>query len=79
MTGPQDHAGAARRFLEARERALYESDIDAVLAEFDGDHRAAIGALLLKDLETLARDSERVTSNGYVWGRFLRPRHTARS
>jgi hypothetical protein len=47
------------------------------LAEFDGDHRAAIGALL-KDLEAFAKDSERLVSTGFVWGCFLRSRYTPR-
>jgi hypothetical protein len=77
MASDADRAGAARRFVEARERALDESDIDDVLAEFGGDHRAAIGALL-KDLEAFAKDSERIVSAGYVWGRFLRSRYSPR-
>lgn len=52
-----------------------EGDIDAVLAEFGGDARAAIRALLA-DLDTLARDAEAgaaTTSRGYVRGRFGTP------
>jgi hypothetical protein len=46
-------------------------EVDAVLAEFKGDHRAAIAALL-HDLEALARDAESSTSWGYVRGRVIR-------
>lgn len=45
-----------------------KSDIEAVLAEFDGDHRAAIRALL-HDLDVLSRDYEASVSKGYVRGR----------
>lgn len=38
--------------------------IDAVLAEFNGDYRAAIKALL-HDIDVLARDAENV-SRGFV-------------
>jgi len=50
-----------------------EREIDEVLAEFGGDARAAIRALLV-DLATLAADADAMVSRGYVWGRFLRPR-----
>ncbi|PSC04291.1 hypothetical protein SLNSH_14990 [Alsobacter soli] len=45
-----------------------EEEVDAVLAEFGGDARAAIRALLA-DLATLAEDREASVSNGYVRGR----------
>lgn len=41
--------------------------IDAVIAEFGGDQRAAIGALL-HDLNALAADARSVVSRGYVRG-----------
>lgn len=44
------------------------ADIDAVLQEFDGDVRAAIGALL-HDLAVLAADFMATVSHGYVRGR----------
>ena len=42
-----------------------EADVDEVLAEFGGDPRAAISALL-RDLATLAGDYEGSVSMGYV-------------
>lgn len=42
-----------------------ETDVDAVLAEFGGDHRAAIRALL-HDVAALAADYELSISRGYV-------------
>lgn len=42
-----------------------EADIDAVLEEFDGDHRAAIAALL-HDVAALAADYSLSISRGYV-------------
>lgn len=48
--------------------AARETEIDEVLAEFGGNARAAIGALLL-DLETLARDRVASASFGYTRGR----------
>lgn len=41
--------------------------VDQVLAEFGGDHRAAIAALL-HDLDALAADARSVVSRGYVRG-----------
>jgi hypothetical protein len=60
-----------------------EAEIDAVLAEFGHDPRAAIRALL-RDLDMLARDAEASTSRGYVRGRIgvrqtSRPFRAARS
>jgi predicted HD phosphohydrolase len=49
------------------------AEVDAVLAEFAGDHRAAIAALL-HDLHTLALDAEASTSRGYVRGNVMRLR-----
>ena len=48
-------------------------EVEAVLAEFDGDARAAIAALL-HDLDLLARDAAATTSRGYVRGCFFRLR-----
>jgi (p)ppGpp synthase/HD superfamily hydrolase len=48
-----------------------QAEVDAVLAEFAGDHRAAIAALL-HDLQALARDAEASTSWGYVRGKVVR-------
>ena len=47
-----------------------EEDVDAVLEEFGGDHRAAIRALL-HDLDVLARDHAATVSHGFVRGEFL--------
>ena len=46
-------------------------EVDAILAEFGGDARAAIAALL-HDLAVLASDAENTTSRGYVRGRVVR-------
>ena len=52
--------------------------VDAVLAEFGGDARAAIAALL-HDLAVLASDAENTTSRGFVRGRVVRlKRHQKR-
>ena len=47
-----------------------EVEIDAVLAEFGGDPRAAIGALL-HDLTLIIEDAQASVSRGYVRGRLL--------
>lgn len=47
-----------------------DEEIDAVIAEFGGDPRAAIRALL-HDLTELALDTEASVSRGYVRGRLL--------
>lgn len=47
-----------------------EAEIDAVVAEFGGDLRAAIRALL-HDLAVLALDRALTVSRGYVRGRRL--------
>lgn len=44
--------------------------MDAVLAEFEGDARAAIRALL-DDIDTLARDHVATVSLGFVRGDVL--------
>lgn len=46
-----------------------ELQIDTVLAEFDGDARAAIGALL-HNRDELLRDADRAASLGFLRGRF---------
>jgi hypothetical protein len=48
-----------------------QQEVDAVLAEFGGDARAAITALL-HDLHMLAHDAEASTSHGYVRGRVIK-------
>lgn len=58
-------ATAEPRVLDAT-----DEEIDAVIAEFGGDPRAAIRALL-QDLTALALDSEAAVSRGYVRGRLL--------
>jgi hypothetical protein len=47
-----------------------DADIDAIIAEFGGDHRKAIRALL-HDLTQLALDSEAAVSKGFVRGRLM--------
>ena len=54
----EDESRDARRFPSA-------ADVDAVLQEFDGDHRAAIAALL-HDVAALAADYSFSISRGYV-------------
>lgn len=54
------------------ERTAMEAEIDALLAEHQGDARAAIAALL-HDIAVLASDAESRTSRGFVRGRFARP------
>ncbi len=47
-----------------------DEEIDAIVAEFGGNHRAAIRALL-HDLTEPALDSEAAVSLGYVRGRLF--------
>jgi ATP-dependent exoDNAse (exonuclease V) alpha subunit len=47
-----------------------DEEIDALVAEFKGDFRQVIRALL-HDMTELARDSEAAVSRGYVRGRLL--------
>lgn len=47
--------------------AVTDEEVDAVLAEFKGDSREAVRALL-HDLDALARDADRLVSHGYVRG-----------
>jgi ATP-dependent exoDNAse (exonuclease V) alpha subunit len=47
-----------------------DEEIDAIIAEFGGDPRQAIRALL-HDLTELAMDSEAAVSRGFVRGRLL--------
>ena len=51
-------------------RKRLDEEIDAIIAEFGGDPRAAIRALL-HDLTELALDSEAAVSRGYVLGNLL--------
>ena len=46
-----------------------EAEIDEVLAEFGGDQRAAIRALL-QDMTTLQLDANRSASRGFLRGFF---------
>lgn len=54
---------------QAPEQKPVEGKIDSVLAEFGGDARAAIGALL-HNREELLRDADRAASLGFLRGRF---------
>lgn len=63
-TDTEDH------HVQAKPRADSDAAIDAVLAEFGGDPRAAIGALLY-DLDALAADATSLVSRGYVRGRDI--------
>lgn len=47
-----------------------DEEIDAIIAEFGGDARQAIRALL-HDLTQIALDSEAAVSRGYVRGNLL--------
>ena len=55
---------------EGRAEAI-EREVDDLLAEANGDARAAIRALL-HDFESLLKDALSATSRGYVRGRFVR-------
>lgn len=46
-----------------------DGQIDAILEEFGGDFRAAIGALII-NREELLRDADRSASVGFLRGRF---------
>lgn len=59
--------------MDATKNAALQAEIDAVLAEHEGDARAAIAALL-HDIAVLARDAESRTSRGYVRGHFVQPK-----
>lgn len=54
------------------EPAALQAEIDSLLAEYQGDARAVIAALL-HDIAVLADDAESRTSRGFVRGRFVRP------
>lgn len=54
-----------------------ESDIDAVIAEANGNAREAI-RILLHDLDVLAKDRNASVSHGYVYGRLALVRSHAR-
>ncbi len=51
------------------DEAVCQAEVDQVLAEFGGDARAAIRALL-DDLATLVDDAEEAVSRGFLRGRF---------
>lgn len=55
--------------VSAKEQAKVarEAEVEEILAEFGGDHRAAISALL-SDLDVLARDREASVSHGFTRG-----------
>lgn len=48
-----------------------DADVDAVMAEFDGDARATVRALL-HDVAILAEDYEATVSRGFVRGAIPR-------
>lgn len=58
--------------MDKNEPAALQAEIDMILAEHEGDARAAIAALL-HDIAVLAMDAESRTSLGYVRGKFARP------
>jgi hypothetical protein len=55
--------------LEKIEPQVSEQEIDEVLAEFDGNARAAIRALL-HDQAALIRDAQQAVSRGFIRGVF---------
>ncbi|AOO82200.1 hypothetical protein BHK69_18710 [Bosea vaviloviae] len=55
--------------LEKTDLEVSEQEIDDVLAEFDGDARAAIRALL-HDQAELIRDAQQAVSRGFIRGAF---------
>ena len=61
---------------EPRACSGLEAEIDTVLAEFGGDARRAIGALL-HDLAVLAADSQANISRWFTRGRTIRSRRSA--
>ena len=54
---------------KAQAEAARQAEVDAVLAEFGGDARRAIAALLW-DIEALARDRENTASFGFSRGKI---------
>ena len=62
--------GARRLKVTAPRPEVTDAEIDAVLAEFGGDAREAIRALL-HDVAALARGFEGQVSRGYVRGRRM--------
>ena len=46
-----------------------DADVEAAIAEADGDAREAV-RMLLADLDTLARDRNSSVSKGFVYGRL---------
>lgn len=71
MFSTRDHTMPDPTALEPAPPYPAESDIDAILAEFGGDPREAIRALLA-DIATLAADYEADVSRGYVRGALPR-------
>jgi hypothetical protein len=55
--------------LEKTDPEVSEQEIDEVLAEFDGDARAALRALL-HDQAELIRDAQQAVSRGFIRGVF---------
>ncbi|CAN7277512.1 hypothetical protein LJR009_001224 [Bosea sp. LjRoot9] len=55
--------------LEKTELEVSEQEIDDVLAEFNGDARTAIRALL-HDQAELIRDAQQAVSRGFIRGVF---------
>ncbi len=55
--------------LEKTEPEVSEQEIDEVLAEFNGDARTAIRALL-HDQAVLIRDAQQAVSRGFIRGLF---------
>jgi hypothetical protein len=56
---------------------VVDGKIDSILAEFGGDARAAIGALL-HNREELLRDADRAASLGFLRGKFSEGARAAR-
>jgi hypothetical protein len=59
----------AARSVESDAREPTDEEVEAVLAEFDGDPRRAIRALL-QDIGTLAEDQRRDVSYAHIYGVF---------
>jgi hypothetical protein len=55
--------------LEEPDSEIAGSEVDAILAEFGGDARAAIAALM-HDTRVLLADAEQATSRGFLRGKF---------
>lgn len=59
--------------MDETQSPALRAEIDALLAEYAGDARALIAALL-HDIAVLASDAESRISRGYVRGRFAEPK-----